>query len=102
HPVTSYMMSAEQQLISDDGRPVGVWRPHIMIYYPWMDDPSPGCAPRDNHRRIRRLGRLSAARRRARGGRKAGGPAARAGARAGDIPVAASGPPDRILHRARA
>lgn len=44
-PVTSYMMSAEQQLISDDGRPVGAWRPHVMIYYPWMDDPSAGGTP---------------------------------------------------------
>lgn len=35
-PVMSYMMSAGQQLISDDGRPVGAWRPHLMIYYPYL------------------------------------------------------------------
>ena len=35
-PAMSYMMSAGQQLISDDGRPVGAWRPHLMIYYPYL------------------------------------------------------------------
>lgn len=35
-PATSYMMSGGQQLISDDGRPVGRWRPHLMIYYPGL------------------------------------------------------------------
>lgn len=32
----SYMMSAEQRLVSDDGRPVGAWQPHLMIYYPYL------------------------------------------------------------------
>ncbi|MGH7636976.1 MAG: hypothetical protein ACREOK_04935 [Gemmatimonadaceae bacterium] len=42
-PAMSYMMSAEQSLISDDGRPVGRWRPHVMIYYPFLR--SDGRAP---------------------------------------------------------
>ncbi len=37
-PAVSYMMSAAQELISDDGRPVGRWRPHVMIYYPFLED----------------------------------------------------------------
>jgi hypothetical protein len=32
--VMSYMMSAAQQLVGDDGRPVGAWRPHLMIFFP--------------------------------------------------------------------
>jgi len=36
-PVMSYMMSAGQALISDDGRPVGNWKPHVMIYYPYLE-----------------------------------------------------------------
>lgn len=35
-PAMSYMMSAEQRLVAPDGSPVGPWRPHIMIYYPWL------------------------------------------------------------------
>lgn len=35
-PAMSYMMSAEQVLISDDGRNVGAWRPHLMIYVPYI------------------------------------------------------------------
>lgn len=42
-PALSYMMSAEQSLISDDGRAVGRWRPHMMIYYPYLE--SSGGAP---------------------------------------------------------
>ncbi len=37
-PAMSYMMSPGQRLISDDGRPVGAWRPHLMIYYPYLTD----------------------------------------------------------------
>jgi hypothetical protein len=37
-PVLSYMMSAGQKLISDDGRPVGSWQPHLMIYYPYLTE----------------------------------------------------------------
>jgi len=36
-PALSWMFSAEQQLIGDDGRPAGRWRPHIMIYYPYLE-----------------------------------------------------------------
>jgi hypothetical protein len=32
----AYMMSAGQRLISDEGRPAGQWRPHLMIYYPFL------------------------------------------------------------------
>lgn len=35
-PVLSWMMSAGQRLVSDSGRPVGAWQPHLMIYYPWL------------------------------------------------------------------
>lgn len=35
-PAMSYMMSSAQSLISDDGRPVGQWQPHLMIYYPYL------------------------------------------------------------------
>ena len=35
-PAMSYMMSADQVLISDAGRPAGRWRPHVMIYYPFL------------------------------------------------------------------
>ncbi len=33
-PAMSYMMSSEQVLYDDDGRKVGKWEPHLMIYYP--------------------------------------------------------------------
>jgi len=35
-PAMSYMMSAAQRLVSDDGRAVGRWQPHLMIYYPYL------------------------------------------------------------------
>jgi hypothetical protein len=35
-PVLSWMQSGAQRLISDDGKPVGKWRPHLMIYYPYL------------------------------------------------------------------
>ncbi len=35
-PALSWMMSAAQRLISDDGRAVGAWRPHLMVYYPFL------------------------------------------------------------------
>lgn len=35
-PALSYMMSAEQRLVGDDGRPVGNWRPHLMLYVPYI------------------------------------------------------------------
>jgi hypothetical protein len=33
-PAMSYMMSSGQVLYSDDGKPVGKWQPHLMIFYP--------------------------------------------------------------------
>lgn len=35
-PAMSYMMSAEQKLIAPNGSPAGAWRPHLMIYYPYL------------------------------------------------------------------
>jgi hypothetical protein len=35
-PAMSYMLSAEQELIAPDGRAVGKWRPHLMMYYPYL------------------------------------------------------------------
>jgi hypothetical protein len=32
----SYMQSAAQRLVSDDGRSVGAWRPHLMLYQPYL------------------------------------------------------------------
>jgi len=32
----SYMMSSAQQLIGDDGQAAGNWRPHIMIFFPYL------------------------------------------------------------------
>jgi hypothetical protein len=32
----SFMMSDAQQLIGDDGAPAGRWRPHVMVYYPYL------------------------------------------------------------------
>lgn len=34
-PVVSYMLSGAQQLVSSEGRSVGAWKPHVMIYYPY-------------------------------------------------------------------
>jgi hypothetical protein len=44
-PAMSYMMSAGQRLISDDGRPVGAWQPHLMIYYPYLTEEGLGLGP---------------------------------------------------------
>jgi hypothetical protein len=35
-PVMSWMMSSGQRLVSSTGRAVGNWRPHLMIYYPYL------------------------------------------------------------------
>lgn len=35
-PAVTWMMSAAQVLHADDGRRVGAWKPHLMIYYPYM------------------------------------------------------------------
>ena len=41
-PAVSYMMSSAQELISDEGKAVGKWRPHVMIYYPFLESDGPG------------------------------------------------------------
>ena len=35
-PAMSWMLSSAQVLYSDDGRRVGAWRPHVMIYFPYL------------------------------------------------------------------
>jgi hypothetical protein len=35
-PAMSWMMSSAQRLIGDDGRPAGAWKPHLMIYFPYL------------------------------------------------------------------
>ena len=35
-PAMSWMLSSAQVLFDDDGRGVGAWKPHIMIYYPYL------------------------------------------------------------------
>jgi len=35
-PAVSWMLSSAQVLYDDDGTRVGAWRPHIMIYYPYL------------------------------------------------------------------
>lgn len=44
-PVMSYMMSEGQRLIDDEGNPVGPWRPHLMIYYPYLTSEAMGLGP---------------------------------------------------------
>jgi hypothetical protein len=43
-PAMSYMMSREQVLYSDEGRNVGRWHPHLMIYYPHLTPADLGLA----------------------------------------------------------
>jgi hypothetical protein len=43
-PAMSYMMSREQVLISDEGKNVGRWHPHLMIYYPHLRSADLGLA----------------------------------------------------------
>ncbi len=35
-PAMSYMMSSGQVLYDDEGKLVGKWQPHLMIYYPYL------------------------------------------------------------------
>jgi len=35
-PVMTYMMSAAQDLYDDEGNHAGAWKPHLMIYYPYL------------------------------------------------------------------
>lgn len=43
-PAMSYMMSAEQRLVAPNGTPSGAWRPHLMIYYPYLSPADLGFA----------------------------------------------------------
>ena len=36
-PAMSYMLSSKQVLYNDDGESVGAWKPHIMIYWPYLE-----------------------------------------------------------------
>jgi hypothetical protein len=40
----TYMMSSAQVLYDDDGKHVGRWRPHLMIYYPYLSGTALGLA----------------------------------------------------------
>ena len=35
-PAMSWMMSSAQVLYNDSGQRVGAWRPHVMIYFPYL------------------------------------------------------------------
>lgn len=35
-PAMSWMQSSAQRLVAPDGTAVGAWRPHVMIYYPFL------------------------------------------------------------------
>lgn len=41
-PAMSWMMSADQELISPEGVAVGAWKPHVMLFYPNLDAESLG------------------------------------------------------------
>ena len=41
-PAMTYMMSSAQVLYDDSGKHVGKWRPHLMIYYPYLTAASMG------------------------------------------------------------
>jgi len=43
-PAMTYMMSPRQVLYDDAGRRVGAWRPHLMIYYPYLTNVQVGLA----------------------------------------------------------
>jgi hypothetical protein len=43
----SYMMSGGQVLYNDEGRRVGRWQPHLMIYYPFLTGADLGLAGDD-------------------------------------------------------
>jgi hypothetical protein len=41
-PAMTYMMSAAQVLYNDDGTRVGAWKPHLMLYSPYLNNTSLG------------------------------------------------------------
>lgn len=49
-PVMSYMMSAEQKLVAPNGSPAGAWRPHLMIYYPYLTNADLGLSAAGENR----------------------------------------------------
>ncbi len=49
-PAVSYMMSGRQLLYNDDGRRVGPWRPHLMIYFPNLTSADVGLPARPDMR----------------------------------------------------
>lgn len=49
-PALVYMMSSGQQLVSDEGVPVGKWHPHLMLYVPYLTNEAVGLPdPPDLH-----------------------------------------------------
>lgn len=36
-PAMSYMLSSAQVLYNDDGEHVGAWKPHLMLYWPYLE-----------------------------------------------------------------
>jgi len=49
-PALVYMMSSGQQLIADDGRAVGSWRPHLMLSVPYLTNADLGLPDRPEMR----------------------------------------------------
>jgi hypothetical protein len=49
-PAMSYMMSPEQVLYDDEGKSVGKWEPHLMIYYPNLTSADLGLAGKPSTR----------------------------------------------------
>jgi hypothetical protein len=43
-PALTYMMSAAQVLYDDNGKHVGAWRPHLMVYFPYLTNSELGLA----------------------------------------------------------
>jgi hypothetical protein len=46
-PALTYMMSAGQVLYDDSGRRVGSWKPHLMLYYPYLKSAELGLSSKD-------------------------------------------------------
>jgi hypothetical protein len=44
-PAMSYMLSSAQVLYSAEGRRVGNWKPHLMIYFPYLSSSQLGLGP---------------------------------------------------------
>ncbi len=47
-PAMTYMMSSAQVLYNDDGKRVGAWQPHLMIYYPNLTSEQLGLGGKPN------------------------------------------------------